>query len=250
MRRRPLGNTGLLVSAIGFGAFKIGRNQNMKYPQGYPLPDEAMVDVLLNACLDLGINYIDTAAAYGVSEERIGRAISHRRGEFVLSTKVGEFFDEGTSRYDFSRHAMEASVRGSLARLQTDRVDLLLLHANADDLRIVTQTDAVETLQSLKSAGLTRFIGVSAKTDEAARSAMDWADLLMIDYSPQDASHEAVMEEAHRRGIGVIAKKGLGSGHLNAEAAIKFVLANQHVSSLLVGSLNLEHIRQNVLAAG
>ena len=246
MHRRPLGKTGLSLSPIGFGAFKIGRNQNTKYPSQYQLPDESAVGLLLNACLDLGINYIDTAAAYGASEERIGQAISHRRTEFVLSTKAGEFFENGQSRYDFSRAAIEESVRGSLSRLRTDRVDLLLLHANADDLHVVTQTDAVATLRDLKAAGQARFIGLSAKTDEAARAAMDWADALMLDYSIQDRSHEAVIAEASRRGIGVIAKKGLGSGHLNAEAAIEFVLANQHISSLLVGSLNIEHLAQNV----
>src|SRR5690606_15337870 len=120
MEYSVLGSTELSVSRLGFGAFKIGRNQKIKYEQGYELPDEATVAKLLNAILDLGINYIDTAPAYGVSEERIGRAISHRRDEFVLSTKVGERFENGTSYYEFDRKSVETSLRNSLANLRTD----------------------------------------------------------------------------------------------------------------------------------
>src|SRR5690348_3747969 len=97
MVRRTLGKTGLSVSPIAFGAFKIGRNEKIKYAQGYPLPTEEETARLLNGLLDLGINLIDTAPAYGLSEERIGRHISRRRGEFILSTKFGETFENGKS---------------------------------------------------------------------------------------------------------------------------------------------------------
>src|SRR3990172_2700606 len=110
MPRRPLGRTGLVVSRLGFGAFKIGRNERVKYPQAYALPDDKTVEALLNGVLDLGINQIDTAPAYGSSEERIGRFLSHRRDEFILSTKVGETFADGASRYDFSRQAGRDSI--------------------------------------------------------------------------------------------------------------------------------------------
>ena len=81
MAHRPLGKTGLAVCPISFGSFKIGRNENTKYAQGYDLPTDAEVEQLLNGVLDLGINLLDTAPAYGTAEERIGRAISHRRRE-------------------------------------------------------------------------------------------------------------------------------------------------------------------------
>ncbi|TXT24440.1 MAG: aldo/keto reductase, partial [Planctomycetota bacterium] len=97
MQLRPLGKTELLVSPLGFGAFKIGRNEKVKYPQPYDLPDDTAVERLLNGVLDAGINLIDTAPAYGISEERIGKFLSQRRGEFVLSTKVGERFTNGES---------------------------------------------------------------------------------------------------------------------------------------------------------
>ena len=73
MQLRPLGSTGLFVTPLGFGAFKIGRNEQVKYPQPYDLPDDATVERLLNGVLDAGIHLIDTAPAYGLSEERIGK---------------------------------------------------------------------------------------------------------------------------------------------------------------------------------
>ena len=79
MVHRRLGRTGRHVSPIGFGAFKIGRNQGIKYASAYDLPDETAVAALLEGVLDLGINLIDTAPAYGLSEERIGRALGNDR---------------------------------------------------------------------------------------------------------------------------------------------------------------------------
>ena len=105
-----IGRAGLVVPPLGFGAFKIGRNQGVKYPNPYDLPDTAEVERLLNSVLDLGCTLIDTAPAYGVSESRIGQAIGHRRSEFVLSTKVGETFVDGQSRYDFSATSVKASL--------------------------------------------------------------------------------------------------------------------------------------------
>ena len=92
MVKRRLGRSAIEVSPIGFGSFKIGRNTGVKYPQAYELPDDDAVAKLTDGLLDLGINYIDTAPAYGLSEERLGAVLSGRRGDVVLSTKVGETF--------------------------------------------------------------------------------------------------------------------------------------------------------------
>jgi len=246
MQRRLLGRTGLLVSPLGYGAFKIGRNEKTKYPTAYDLPDEQAVESLLNGVLDLGVNFIDTAPAYGLSEERIGRAISHRRGEFVLSTKVGETFAGGRSQYDFSRPGIEQSVRRSLERLRTDVLDVVFIHSNGDDLAVLNQTDAVETLCDLRARSLVRAIGLSGKTIEGARAALSWADALMVEYHANDASHAAVIDEAAARGVAVVVKKGLASGHLAAGEAIRFVLGNSNVNTLVAGGLNLDHIRSNV----
>lgn len=250
MNRRHLGRTGLDVSELGFGAFKIGRNVGTKYSAGYDLPDDAAVARLLNGVLDLGINLIDTAPAYGTSEERIGKMLSHRRREFLVSTKVGETFENGQSVYDFSGAAIISSVHRSLKRLGRERLDLVFLHSPGNDLELMTQTDAVSTLCDLRTQGLIGAVGLSGKTVAGARAALEWADALMVEYHCEDVSHSAVITEAQNRGVGVIVKKGLASGRLPANDAIPFVLAQAGVSSLVIGGLSLEHLRVNVALAG
>jgi aryl-alcohol dehydrogenase-like predicted oxidoreductase len=247
--RRPLGSTGLLVSSIGFGSFKIGRNQKTKYPTAYELPSDADVESLLNGLLELGVNYIDTAPAYGVSEERIGRVLGHRRSEYVLATKVGETFSDGVSHYDFSGAAVRASVERSLNHLRTEVLDLLFLHSDGRDLWIQEQTDAVAAMVELKRRGLVQKIGLSGKTVDGARFALEWADVLMVEYHLEDRSHEDLIREADSRGVGVIVKKGLASGHLPADQAIHFVLSNPRVASIVVGGVNLTHFHDNVTVA-
>jgi aryl-alcohol dehydrogenase-like predicted oxidoreductase len=248
---RRLGRTGLSISPIGFGGFKIGRNQKAKYPGAYALPNEDEVEELLLGLLHLGINYIDTAPAYGLSEERIGRLLHRRRGEFVLATKVGENFSDGSSEYDFTADGVMASVVRSLDRLKTDVIDVLLLHSDGRDLWIQNETDAVAMLCRCRDRGMARAIGLSGKTVEGARQALDWADVLMVEYHLEDRSHERLMAEGAEQGVGIVVKKGLSSGHLTPQEAIPFVLANPHVSSIVVGGLSLSHFRENVqLAAG
>ncbi|MDB5384548.1 MAG: aldo/keto reductase [Planctomycetaceae bacterium] len=246
MDQRQLGKRGPAVSILGYGAFKIGRNEKTKYGTEYPLPDDATVSRLLNNLLDLGINYIDTAPAYGLSEQRIGQAISKRRDEFVLSTKIGEDFDHGISTYDFSRTAIEQSVQRSLKRLQTDRLDLVFIHAAGDDLKILNQTDAVETLLRLRATGAIRQIGLSAKTAAGARASFAWADVIMVEYHLEDQSQEAVIADAAVSGIGVVVKKALASGKLSPADGLRFVLCNTAVSTAVIGTLNLEHMRSNL----
>jgi aryl-alcohol dehydrogenase-like predicted oxidoreductase len=248
MEQRRLGNRGPLVSVIGLGAFKIGRNQKVKYAQPYDLPTDTEVERLLSGALDLGVNYIDTAPAYGLSEQRLGAAISHRRGEFTLGTKVGEIFEDGESRYDYSTPAVRASVERSLRRLRTDVLDLVLIHSDGHDLEIMQQTDIITTLQQLRDAGKIRQIGLSGKTVEGARAALDWADVIMVEYNSDDRSHEPVVQQAAARGIGVVVKKALASGRLAPAEALRFVLNTPGVCSAVVGTLNLEHLAANVQA--
>lgn len=249
MDLRPLGRTGLSVTPIGFGAFKIGRNEGVKYEQGYTLPGDEESAALLRGVLDAGINYIDTAPAYGLSEERIGAALSQRRGELVISTKVGEEFEGGRSRYDFTERSVRGSVRRSLMRLRTDVVDIVFIHAHSDDVAILRETPVVDTLRQLRAEGRVRAIGLSGKTVEAERAALDWADVLMVEYSLTDRTHAAVIREAADAGVGVVVKKGLGQGRLNAAEAIRFVLQTEGVTSLVIGGLNLEHMTANIRAA-
>ncbi len=253
MRLRRLGQTELHLSPIGFGAFKIGRNEGIKYPQGYDLPSETEVRALLDAACALGIRYLDTAPAYGQSESRLGAwraaAPAETRAALILSTKVGETFADGRSSYDFSRAATVASLERSRQRLGVTALDLVFVHAHADDLAIHDQTEVVATLQAERAAGRIRAIGWSGKTSESARRALDWADALMIEYHLEDRSHAAVMTEAAARGVGVIVKKPLAAGRLPAEAALRFALNHPAVVSVVVGSLRAAHLADAVRIA-
>lgn len=249
MDQRPLGHTSLSVSHLGWGTVKIGRNAAVKYPQAFELPGEAEAIAIVHGMLDLGITLIDTAPAYGLAERRLGAALAERRDEVVLCTKVGETFEQGERRHDFSGAAARASLEESLRRLRTDHVDIVLIHSDGRDLEIQRDTDLVETLENLRQHGMTRTIGFSGKTLEGTRAAMDWADVLMCEYTIEDRSHEAIITEAAEAGVGVLLKKVLGSGHLDAEAALQFVLRDAPIapliSSVVVGSLSIERMRRN-----
>ncbi len=249
MARLPLGTTGRFVSAIGYGAFKIGRNEKIKYQHGYDLPSVQETDTLLNAILDEGITLIDTAPAYGLSEERIGSAISHRRQDFLLSTKTGEHFEMGQSNYDFTEKGTRLSIARSLKRLKTNHLDLVYVHSNGRDEFIQEKTDVVSTLSQLKTSGEIGLVGFSGKTARGFQMALEWADVIMVEYHISDPSLADVMAEANRRGIGVVVKKGLASGCLPPAEAIRFVLGNPDVSSLVIGGLKLDHLKANIAVA-
>jgi aryl-alcohol dehydrogenase-like predicted oxidoreductase len=251
MTRRPLGRSGIEIAPIGFGAFKIGRNEGIKYPRGYALPDDDGVRALLDGVLSLGIDLIDTAPAYGTSERRLGAALAGRRDDVIISTKVGERFRDGASTYAFDGASIERSVTESLQRLRTDHVDLLLIHSDGNDLQIQRETDAVPTLQRLRDRGLTRAIGLSGKTLGGHREALAWADGVMIEYNARERGQEPLLAEAAAAGVGVLVKKALASGHLPAEEALPFVLDRAEVTSVVIGSLSVDHLAAAVrLATG
>ena len=239
----------LTPSPVSFGAFKIGRNEGAKYESSYELPSEDQCAELLSGLIELGINLFDTAPAYGISEERLGRHLHLHRDAILLSTKVGETFTAGRSTFDFSAAGITRSVERSLKRLRTDYLDLLLLHSDGRDLDILNNSDAVTTLQTLKKQGLALNIGLSGKTVEGARAALDWADALMVEYHPSDTTHDAVMHEARVKGLAVLIKKPLGSGRLSPAEAIPFILRHPAVTTLVIGGLNLAHMRQNLALA-
>jgi aryl-alcohol dehydrogenase-like predicted oxidoreductase len=240
---------GHLLPPLGYGAFKIGRNQAIKYDTSYDLPADRDAAHLLNSVVDLGMTWIDTAPSYGISEARIGMALSSRRDEVILSTKVGEIFENGTSRYDFSSLGVRDSLKRSLERLQTDAVDFVLIHAPANDVEVLQQTDVVAELLELRSRGLTRAVGLSAKSLAAAELALQWADVLMLEYNQEALEMRPMIERARATGVAVVVKKGLASGRLPADQAIQFVLAEPGVQSLTVSSLKLDHLRANLAIA-
>ena len=101
LQKRTLGESGIIVSCLGLGTVKFGRNQEVKYPEKFALPSDEIISKLLDQAQSLGINFLDTAPAYGSSEQRLGRLLS-RRQDWVICTKVGEEFVTGKSFFDFS----------------------------------------------------------------------------------------------------------------------------------------------------
>jgi aryl-alcohol dehydrogenase-like predicted oxidoreductase len=246
---RPLGRIGLVVGPIGLGTTKLGRNTDVKYPERFALPSDKAVRELLETSLALGVNLIDTAPAYSESERRLGAFVESNRDRIVLCTKCGERYQDGRSTYDFSATGIAASVEESLRRLRADYIDILLLHSHGRDMEILEQTDALEALLRLKKDGKARAVGISAKTEAGIARACEALDIVMAPFSEKETSLTAALQKAHDAGLGVLAIKGLYSGHLEAASAIEFVLKQPFIDSLVVGTISPTHLGEAVAVA-
>lgn len=256
---RPLGNTGIRVSPIGLGTVKLGRNQGVKYPAPFDLPSDEQATALLQTAADLGINLIDTAPAYGTSEARLGELMARAnwfgaRERWVVCTKAGEEFEHGASRFDFSPHAVRASVERSRARLGVDVLDIVLIHSSGADEEILRTSGAAEALHELKASGAIRSIGISSKTVAGGMLAIEMGlDVIMVTFNQLEQEQLPVIHAAGRRGVGVLIKKALASGHNvsgGADEALRsiFTQTGDAVSSIVVGTVNASHLRHNAAA--
>lgn len=260
MKRRALGATGYLVSPIGLGTVKLGRNQGVKYPggSGFALPSDEQATELFRTCVELGINLIDTAPAYGLSEERIGKLMRENawfggRQRWIVCTKAGEEFEIATaqSRFDFSEAALRASVDRSLRRLGVESVDVLLIHSDGEDERVISEFGALETLKRIKREGKAGAIGFSGKTMAGGLLAIDeGAEVVMVTLNAAEQQERPVVTAAEGRGVGVLVKKALASGHLGrlkagASEALRGVLSVPGVHAAIVGTVSAEHLREN-----
>jgi aryl-alcohol dehydrogenase-like predicted oxidoreductase len=250
---RLLGSTGLWVGPLGLGTVKFGRNQGVKYPQAFELPSDDDLACLLDTAWDLGINLLDTAPAYGSSEERLGRLLKRCRHDWVIVTKVGEEFSNGVSHFDFSAAATRASVERSLRRLGVEALDAVLIHSDGHDLEILQHGEVLSTLLDLKQAGLVRAVGMSSKTVEGGLRAVECCDVVMVTYNLRDQAALPVIRAAEAASRGILIKKGLLSGHLDqiGEAdpvfsSLRLIYAEMGVNSLVVGTLDPRHLRANL----
>jgi len=265
LAQRPLGKTGIHVSCLGLGTVKFGRTHNLRYPEKFSLPDDAQLKHLLDVARECGINLLDTAPAYGFSEERLGDLLKSSRKDWIISTKAGEEFmlnkatDEASSHFDFSAKNIRASVERSLRRLRTDYLDLVLIHSDGEDEKILTQTEALPTLIQLKQEGWIRAHGISSKTTRGGILAASMTDVLMVTYNKQQPEDAAVLDVCTKTGTGVLLKKVFASGqvchhdspleaHKKIQLALEFALKHPAVSSAVLGTINAEHLRENVLA--
>jgi len=255
LKKNYLGNTDIVMSCIGLGTVKFGRNQQVKYPHEFELPTDKEIHELLETAQQLGINFLDTAPAYGHSEERLGEMLKGRRKDWVICSKVGEEFIQGASYFDFSAQAIRHSIERSLKRLHTDYLDIILVHSNGEDEKIIA-SGVFASLAECKQAGLIRAFGMSTKTVKGGLLTIAQADVAMVTYNPIQTEEKIVIENAHKLNKGILIKKALVSGHLQnlpgddpVRTAMKFIFNTAGITSIVVGTLNKEHLEYNVHCA-
>ena len=227
-----LGRSGLKISRLGFGGIPIQRI------------DATQSQELMNAVRAAGINYIDTARGYTVSEELIGQAIEGHRNEFVLATK--------SMARDKSGMAKDIDI--SLNNLRTDYIDLYQIHnCPPEQLEQVCSADgALAALQEAKAAGKIGHIGLTTHSLDTLRLAldMDWVETLMFPYNIVENQAEDLMAQAKEKNIGFIVMKPLAGGAIeNGPLALRYICANPNVTVVIPGMYNMEEVAQNAAAA-
>ena len=241
-----LGNTGLKTHRISLGSVKFGRNTDVKYPEKFLIPNQKQVSNFISIAGEMGINLIDTAPAYGESEKKIGKAISKNRNKWIISTKVGEKYENKKSSFDFSKTGIWNSVHQSLENLKTEAIDILLIHSNDNELDIINNSDAVETLIEIKKEGLARNIGMSTKSPEGTSAALEFSDIIMAPLNLEDSSNLEAIKKAYKRGCGVLLKKIFASGRSQIKESLEFVFKHEEVHSAVIGTINKKHLAESV----
>jgi aryl-alcohol dehydrogenase-like predicted oxidoreductase len=282
MMFRRLGRTGLQVSEISLGTVELGIDYGIRTGSGPIRPTEEEAHRLLNRALDLGVNFIDTAAAYGTSEEIIGRALGRRRSSYYIATKCLHYYDE-TDAIPEIRRRMEASIDESLRRLKTDAIDLIQVHGRDRqeiEQRMIREGEVIEVLERARQAGKVRFIGYSSYSEEASLAIIEdgrW-DTLQIPYNILDQRGALrVFPAARASRVGVIVRSALLKGALTDKAqhlpshlkplmdrteqlkaltapgmptlpqvALRFVLSNPDVSTIIVGADRIPYLDEAV----
>ncbi len=246
LKQVPLGNTGLKVSTLGIGTVKFGRNTGVKYPQQFDIPDDQTIKSLLGLAKELNINLLDTAPAYGNSEERLGKLLKNDRHNWIISSKVGEEFTNNQSIFNFSKEYIIDSIHRTLKRLNTDYLDLLLIHSDGNDEEIINRDRVFDTVTLLKQQGLIRSFGMSIKTVSGGLLAVNIADVVMVTLNLDYLDELDVIAEAHKLNKGVLIKKALGSGYLKVQPSMELIFKTPGVHSIIVGTINKLHLIENV----
>jgi aryl-alcohol dehydrogenase-like predicted oxidoreductase len=221
VRYRTLGRTGLQVSALALGTVELGLDYGIAAPGDFGRPDEAEAIRLVHAAIDAGITLIDTARAYGTSEEVLGKALAGRRPAVVLASKARTTDDNGVTLHGESlRRALHQSLDESLRQLQTDYLDLWQLHSIDADL--LAQADLVaEVFADERRAGRIRSAGASTYGADLPLAAITAGcfDAIQITYSVLDQRlADRVLPAAAERGVGIVARSILLKGALTQRA--------------------------------
>ena len=222
-----LGRTDLEVTRLGYGGLEL------KGPavDGRDLTDIEASEVL-HAVLDSGINLIDTADCYGISEETIGKHLSRRRSEYVLATKAGCHRDAPPSggAKDFTREGLVYNVERSLRRLRTDHIDLLQLHTpvvkrgNRLVLGHAEREEVIATLEDMRDQGKFRWLGISTNLPHVAHFYnWDVFDAFMLPYSLFQREHEEWITKLSGSGLGTIIRSGAARGEPDHEGSVAYL---------------------------
>lgn len=253
-QRNQIANTGVAVSPLGLGTVKLGRDKGVKYPSSFKIPNDKQALELLAQAWDLGINLIDTAPAYGTSEQRLSELLPKLNKDWIIATKVGESFDNATgeSSYNFTPEFITASIKQSLKKLNRDVLDIVLIHSDGNDTQIIEQ-GALDVLADLKQQGLIRATGMSTKTVEGGRLALQHSDLAMVMHNLEYQNEQTVIEQAVNDNKGIFIKKAFASGHLthdgnsdSVQASFDFIYQQPAVSSIIIGTITPAHLNDNV----
>lgn len=231
MEYRVLGKTGLKISRMGFGGIPIQRID----PEG--------TRELMRELMAAGVNYIDTARNYTVSEEYLGYGLEGIREHFVLATKsMGR-----------TREAMAADIEISLKNLRTDYIDLYQIHnPSPEQLEVVCGPGgALEALMAAKAAGKIGHIGITAHSLVTFEKALelDWVETIMFPFNIVESQGEKLIARCTEKNIGFIDMKPLAGGAIeDATVALRYVLDNPHVAVTIPGMAEKEELAQNIAA--
>lgn len=231
MEYRILGKTGLRVSRMGFGGIPIQRI------------DAQGTKKLIHRMMELGVNYIDTARAYTVSEEYLGYALEGIREHFVLATK-------GRAT---KKEQMCADIEKSLQLLRTDYIDLYQFHNPSMSAleEILAPGGALEAMLEARAAGKIGHIGITAHSVEVFKRALelDWVETVMFPYNIVENQAEDLIRKCAEKNIGFICMKPLAGGAIeNGSLAMRYVAANPSVTEIIPGMAAPEELEQNVAA--
>ncbi len=235
MKYTTLGKTGLRVSVVGLGGIPIQRT------------DAAGTKAVIDACLETGINYIDTARGYTVSEEYLGEALEGRREKFILATK--------TMARDYA--GMKADIEKSLKNLRTDHIDLYQIHNIKTDAEFSTcfgENGAYKALLEAKAEGKIGHIGATCHGVEALERLItefeDKIETVMFPFNIVENQGAALMAKCKEKNIAFIAMKPLAGGNIeDATLAMKYILADPNCTIAIPGMGDREEVLQNAAAA-
>lgn len=232
MKYVTLGKTGLTVSKVGLG--------------GIPIQKSSLEEVkeLLYTLMEKGVNYIDSARGYTVSEELIGKALEGVRDRFVLATK-------SMAR---TKTEMARDIEISLKNFRTDYIDLYQVHnpsmENLD--QVLAEGGALEALLEAKAEGKIGHLGLTAHSLEVFERALslDWVETIMFPYNIVETQGEDLMRKCQEANVAFIDMKPLAGGAIeDARLALRYICANPDVTIVIPGMYSLKEVEENLAAA-